>query len=63
MAQTTQRGFGAMGAEKLKTIASRGGKTRGVERNPGNFGNNPVRASMAGQKAGGFPKNADMPMC
>lgn len=47
-----KRGFAAMDKELQRKIASKGGKSQGKENNPGNFANNPERASVAGRKGG-----------
>ncbi len=41
-----------MDKELQRKIASKGGKSQGKENNPGNFANNPERASVAGRKGG-----------
>jgi len=46
-ARPVLRGFAAMGAERQREIASRGGKASG-----GNFANDTVRAAAAGRKGG-----------
>lgn len=48
----THRGFAAMDEELQREIASKGGKSQGKENNPGNFANDPERASEAGRKGG-----------
>lgn len=48
----TNRGFGSMDKNKQKDIASRGGQSQGKENNPGNFANDPGKASKAGKKSG-----------
>lgn len=45
--QAKGRGFAAMDARKQRQIASKGGTM-----SPGNFRNDPVRASAAGRKGG-----------
>jgi len=47
MADTKDRGFAAMDEEKQREIASKGGSA-----SPGNFKNDPERASEAGRKGG-----------
>lgn len=42
-----KRGFASMSADKVKKIASMGGKVSG-----GNFKNDPARARTAGRKGG-----------
>lgn len=46
------KGFASMDEEKQREIASMGGRSQGKESNPGNFANNPERASQAGKKGG-----------
>lgn len=46
------RGFAAMDEDKQREIASKGGRSQGKENNPGNFANDPQRASEAGRKGG-----------
>jgi uncharacterized protein len=46
------RGFAGMDPEEQRKIASKGGQSQGKENNPGNFANDPERASMAGKKGG-----------
>jgi general stress protein YciG len=46
------RGFASMDEEKQREIASKGGRSQGKENNPGNFANDPQRASEAGRKGG-----------
>lgn len=46
------RGFAGMDDEKQREIASKGGHSQGKENNPGNFANDPERASEAGRKGG-----------
>lgn len=46
------RGFASMDDEKQREIASKGGRSQGKENNPGNFANDPQRASEAGRKGG-----------
>lgn len=41
-----------MSPEKHREIASLGGKTQGWRTNPGNFANDPKRASLAGRTGG-----------
>ena len=45
--QTSNRGFASMDEAKQRKIASKGGKA-----SPGNFKNDPKRASKAGEKGG-----------
>ena len=45
-------GFAAMEAGKQRIIASMGGRSQGKENNPGNFANNPKRASACGRMGG-----------
>jgi general stress protein YciG len=45
--QNSERGFVAMDSEKQREIASKGGSE-----SPGNFANDPGRASEAGRKGG-----------
>lgn len=49
---TSDRGFASMDKQKQKDIASEGGKSQGAQNNPGNFANDPQKASKAGQKGG-----------
>lgn len=49
---TSDRGFASMDPKKQEKIASEGGKSQGAQNNPGNFANDPQRASEAGQKGG-----------
>jgi general stress protein YciG len=46
------RGFASMDDEKQREIASKGGQSQGKENNPGNFANDPEKASKAGKKGG-----------
>jgi uncharacterized protein len=46
------RGFASMDDDKQREIASKGGRSQGKENNPGNFANDPQRASEAGRKGG-----------
>jgi general stress protein YciG len=46
------RGFAGMDDERKREIASKGGQNQSKETNPGNFANNPERASEAGRKGG-----------
>jgi general stress protein YciG len=46
------RGFAGMDEDKQREIASRGGQSQGKENNPGNFANDPARASEAGRRGG-----------
>jgi len=46
------RGFAGMDPEQQRRIASKGGRSQGKENNPGNFANDPARASEAGRKGG-----------
>lgn len=46
------RGFAGMDEERQREIASKGGQSQGKENNPGNFANDPERASEAGRKGG-----------
>lgn len=48
----SKRGFAAMDEQKQREIASKGGRSQGKDNNPGNFANNPQRASQAGRKGG-----------
>lgn len=41
-----------MDPEQQREIASKGGKSQGKENNPGNFANDPQRASEAGREGG-----------
>lgn len=41
-----------MDEDKQREIASKGGRSQGKENNPGNFANDPQRASEAGRKGG-----------
>jgi general stress protein YciG len=50
---SSNRGFAGMDEEKQREIASKGGQSQGRENNPGNFANDPERASEAGRKGGG----------
>jgi uncharacterized protein len=50
--QGNGRGFAGMDEERQREIASQGGKSQGKENNPGNFANDPERASEAGRKGG-----------
>ena len=45
-------GFGSMSKKKQRKIASMGGKAQGKHNNPGNFANDPTRASIAGRLGG-----------
>jgi uncharacterized protein len=47
MAGSKRRGFAAMDQQKQREIASKGGSM-----SPGNFKNDPARASQAGRKGG-----------
>lgn len=47
-----KRGFAAMDPQKQRIIARLGGQSQGQENNPGNFANDPEKASRAGQKGG-----------
>jgi len=49
---TSKRGFASMDASQQREIASKGGHSQGKNNNPGNFANNPLRASEAGRKGG-----------
>lgn len=46
------RGFKSMSDEEHRRVSSKGGKSQGKDTNPGNFANDPDRASEAGQKGG-----------
>lgn len=46
------RGFAGMDPDQQRDIASKGGQSQGQENNPGNFANDPQRASEAGKKGG-----------
>lgn len=46
------RGFAGMDEDKQREIARKGGQSQGRENNPGNFANDPQRASEAGRKGG-----------
>lgn len=46
------RGFASMDPQKQREIASKGGQSQGQEINPGNFANDPEKASEAGKKGG-----------
>jgi uncharacterized protein len=46
------RGFASMDENRQREIASKGGRSQGKENNPGNFANDPQRASEAGRKGG-----------
>ncbi len=46
------RGFAAMDPKLQREIASKGGQSQGKENNPGNFANDPERASRAGREGG-----------
>jgi general stress protein YciG len=46
------RGFAGMDEDKQREIASKGGQSQGKENNPGNFANDPNKASEAGRKGG-----------
>jgi uncharacterized protein len=46
------RGFAGMDENRQKEIASQGGKSQGQHNNPGNFANDPEKASEAGRKGG-----------
>ncbi|MDB5189521.1 MAG: hypothetical protein JWL82_478 [Parcubacteria group bacterium] len=48
----SRRGFASMDESKQKEIASKGGRSQGKGNNPGNFANDPQRASEAGRKGG-----------
>jgi general stress protein YciG len=48
----SKRGFAAMDPDQRREIASKGGRSQGRHNNPGNFANDPGKASRAG-KAGG----------
>lgn len=54
---TANRGFAAMDPAKQREIASKGGRSQGAQNNPGNFANNPKKASQAGRKGGRATKN------
>ena len=54
---TSNRGFAAMDEQKQKEIASKGGHSQGAHNNPGNFANNPKKASEAGRKGGSARRN------
>lgn len=47
-----ERGFAAMDEQQQREIARKGGRSQGKENNPGNFANDPKRASEAGRKGG-----------
>ena len=46
------QGFASMNPEEQRDIASKGGRSQGKENNPGNFANDPAKASHAGEKGG-----------
>ncbi len=48
----SNRGFAAMDEQEQREIASKGGRSQGKENNPGNFANDPEKASEAGRKGG-----------
>ncbi len=48
----SKRGFASMDEDKQREIAAKGGRSQGKENNPGNFANDPQRASEAGRKGG-----------
>lgn len=48
----SKRGFASMDEDRQREIASKGGRSQGKENNPGNFANDPQRASEAGRKGG-----------
>ena len=48
----SKRGFASMDEDKQREIARKGGQSQGKENNPGNFANDPQRASEAGRKGG-----------
>ena len=47
---TSKRGFASMDEEEQREIASKGGQSQGKENNPGNFANDPERASEEASK-------------
>jgi general stress protein YciG len=49
---SSNRGFASMDEDKQREIASKGGQSQGKENNPGNFANDPEKASAAGKKGG-----------
>lgn len=49
------RGFAGMDEDRQREIASKGGQSQGKGNNPGNFANDPERASVAGRKGGSSP--------
>ena len=49
---TSKRGFASMDREEQREIASKGGRSQGKQNNPGNFANDPQKASEAGKKGG-----------
>jgi general stress protein YciG len=49
---TSKRGFASMDERQQREIASKGGHSQGKDNNPGNFANDPSRASAAGRKGG-----------
>jgi general stress protein YciG len=52
MAEKQKRGFAAMDEDTQREIARKGGESQGKENNPGNFANDPEKASEAGKKGG-----------
>lgn len=49
---SSKRGFAGMDTEEQREIASKGGQSQGKENNPGNFANDPQKASEAGRVGG-----------
>lgn len=49
---TSNRGFASMDEQRRREIAAQGGRSQGRDNNPGNFANDPERASKAGRKGG-----------
>jgi general stress protein YciG len=48
-----------MSQERRREIAASGGRAQGKRTNPGNFANDPKRASIAGAKGGKAKKRAN----
>jgi uncharacterized protein len=52
MTDNSNKGFAGMDPEQQRDIASQGGRSQGAHNNPGNFANDPQKASIAGSKGG-----------
>ena len=52
MSEKKKQGFASFSPEKMKMVASMGGRSQSKDINPGNFANNRERAAAAGRKGG-----------